>query len=281
MMKRILTGRKPVIHIIKYVFLCICSISIIYPLLFVFMSSLKSNDEIFSTPFDLPTMWNFKIYYDVWTEFNVQIYFMNSVYYAIVSVTIAVFISCMAAYGLTRMKWKLKGATFGFILLGLMVPMHSGVVPLYIALNKLGFRDPKITLIGIFVAYAIPITIFIVSGFIHSLPIELEESAVIEGYGLIKAFFSIIVPLLKPVIATVIIFDFLAVWNDFFAGLIFINQESDKTLQLGISRFQGNFSTKYADLLAAIMITIIPSIIVYTILQDQIISGLTAGAVKG
>ncbi|HEY5585878.1 MAG TPA: carbohydrate ABC transporter permease [Ruminiclostridium sp.] len=280
-MNRVLTGRQPIIKIIKYMFLCIYSIAIIYPLLFVLMSSLKSNNEIFSTPFALPTVWNFKIYYDVWTKFNVQVYFLNSVYYATVSVAICVVISCMAAYGLTRMKWKLKGATFAFILLGLMVPMHSEVVPLYIGLNKLGFRDPKITLIGIFVAFAIPTTIFIVSGFIQSLPIELEESAVIEGCGLIKAFFLIIVPLLKPVIATVIIFNFLGVWNDFFAGLIFISQEGDKTLQLGISRFQGNFSTRYADLLAAIMITIIPSIIVYSVLQDQIISGLTAGAVKG
>lgn len=280
-MNSISTGRKPVAKAIKYIFLSIYSIVIIYPLLFILMSSLKSNDEVFSTPFALPLTWNFRIYYDVWTKFNVKVYFFNSVYYATVSVVLCIVISCMAAYGLTRMKWKLKGATFGFILLGLMVPIHSEVVPLYIGLNKLGLKNPKITLIGIFVAFAIPTTVFIVSGFIQSLPIELEESAVIEGCGLIKAFFFIIVPLMKPVIATVIIFNFLGVWNDFFAGLIFISQESDKTLQLGIARFQGNFSTRYADLLAAINITIIPSVIVYSILQDQIISGLTAGAVKG
>lgn len=274
-------GRKPVTDTIKYVFLTIYSIAILYPLLFVFLSSLKSNTEIFSTPFALPNIWNFRVYYDAWTKFQVQTYFLNSLYYSTVSVAICVVISAMAAYALTRMKWKLKKAIFSLILLGLMVPAHSELIPLYIGVTKLGLKNPKISLIGIFVAFAIPMTVFIIAGFIQSLPIELEESAVIEGCGLIKAFFTVIVPLLKPVIATVLIFDFLNVWNDFFAGLIFINQEADKTLQLGITRFQGNFATRYADLLAAIIITIVPSVIVYALLQDKIISGLTAGAVKG
>lgn len=280
-MNSLSTVKKPAINTIKYIFLITYSVAIVYPLIFILLSSLKSNEEIFSKPFALPENWNFLIYYDVWTKFDIQTYFFNSLYYAIVSVAICVVISAMAAYALTRMKWKLKGAVFSMILLGLMIPMHSEVVALYIAFMKMGLRNPKVTLIGIFVAFSIPVTIFIISGFIQSLPIELEESAVIEGCGLIKAFFLIIIPLLKPVIATVVIFNFLGVWNDFFAGLIFISQEEDKTLQLGITRFQGNFATRYADLLASVVITIIPSVIVYAILQDQIISGLTAGAVKG
>jgi raffinose/stachyose/melibiose transport system permease protein len=272
---------KRIKNIFKYAFLIIYSVAIIYPLIFVFLSSLKSNVEIFSSPFALPKLWNFATYYNVWTKFQLNVYFFNSLYYAVVSVAICVFISGMAAYALTRMRWKLRQLVFGVIMLGLMVPGHSEIVPLYIGFVKLGIKNPKISLIGIFVAFAIPVTVFIISGFIRSLPRELEESAVIEGCGLIGAFFRIIVPLLKPVIATVIIFNFLGVWNDFFTGLIFISQESDKTIQLGITRFQGNFATRYSDLLAALIITIVPSIIVYTMLQEHIISGLTAGAVKG
>lgn len=280
-MNTLTSNKKGILTCIKYVFLTLYSIAIIYPLIFVFFSSLKSNNEIFMTPWALPENWNFKVYYDVWTKFNVQVYFLNSVYYATVSVFISVLISSMAAYALTRMKWRLRSAVFSLILLGLMVPVHSELVPLYIIFRKLGFNDPKISLVGIFVAFSIPITVFLVSGFIKGLPIELEESAVIEGSGLIRVFFTIIMPLLKPALATVIIFNFLGVWNDFFAGLIFISKETDKTLQLGITRFQGNFATRYADLLAAIIIAIVPSIAVYVVMQDKIISGLTAGAVKG
>lgn len=280
-MSSLSTNKKPMVTGIKYTFLTIYSLVILYPLLFVFLSSLKSNEEIFSTPFALPEVWNFKIYYEVWTKFQVQIYFFNSLYYSTISVIICVTLSAMAAYALTRMKWKLKKAVLSFILLGLMVPVHSELVPIYIVFTKLGLKNPKINLIGIFVAFAIPVTVFIISGFIEGLPIELEESAVMEGSGLIRAFFTIILPLLKPALATVIILDFLNVWNDFFASLIFISQEGDKTLQLGITRFQGNFTTRYADLLAAIIITVVPSVIVYSIMQDKIISGLTAGAVKG
>lgn len=280
-MNTLTSNKKGISTYIKYAFLAIYSIAIIYPLIFVFLSSLKSNTEIFITPWALPKNWNFKIYYDVWTKFEVQAYFLNSLYYSTMSVIISLVISSMAAYALTRMKWKLKAAVFSLIMLGLMIPVHSELVPLYIISRKLGFNNPKISLVGIFVAFSIPTTIFILSGFIKSLPIELEESAVIEGSGLVRAFFTIIMPLLKPAIATVAIFNFLGVWNDFFASLIFISRESDKTVQLGITRFQGNFATRYADLLAAIIITIVPSVVVYAIMQDKIISGLTAGAVKG
>lgn len=273
--------RKTFAKIIKYFFLILYSIMIIYPLLFIFMSSFKSNDEIFLKPFALPQVWDFKIYYEIWTKYDVRTYFFNSLYYAVVSVGICIIVSSMAAYALTRMKWKLRTPVFSLILLGLMVPIHSEIVPLYIVFTKLGLKDPRINMIGLFVAFSIPITIFLISGFIKSLPIALEEAAVIEGSGLVRSFFTIIVPLLKPVIATVVIFDFLTVWNDFFTSLIFINQDADKTLQLGISRFTGNYATKYGELLTAVMISVIPSTVVYMILQEKIISGLTAGAVKG
>ena len=269
------------VNFIKYAFLSVYSLMILYPLLFIFMSSLKSNDEIFLKPFALPQVWDFKIYYELWTRYDVRTYFINSLYYAVVSVSICIVVSSMAAYALTRLKWKLKTPVFSLILLGLMVPIHSEIVPLYIVFTMLGLKNPRINLVLLFIAFSIPITVFLISSFIKGLPLALEEAAVIEGSGLLRAFFTIIVPLLKPVLATVIIFDFLAVWNDFFTSLIFISQDSDKTLQLGISRFTGNYATKYSELLAAVMITIIPSTFVYMILQEKIISGLTAGAVKG
>lgn len=265
----------------KYVFLVLYTIVIIFPLIFVFISSMKSNTEIFMTPWSMPENFNLNVYKEIWTMFDVGLYFKNSLYYAIVSVLLSVMISAMASYALTRMKWKLKTAVFSLIMLGIMVPVHSEIVPLYIIFRRLGFNDARLSLVGIYVAFAIPITVFILSGFIKGLPIELEESAVIEGSGLIGAFFKIILPLLKSALATVTIFNFLSVWNDYFSALIFVSKETDKTLQLGITRFQGSFTTRYSYLLAAVMIAIIPSIVVYSIMQDKIVSGLTAGAVKG
>ncbi len=280
-MNRQLNPKRSAIHGIMYVFLTVYSILILYPLFFIIMSSLKSNDEIFLEPFALPKSWDFGIYYEIWTKYEVQTYFFNSLYYAVVSVALGIIVSSMAAYAFSRMQWRLRTPVFSIILLGLMVPVHSEIVPLYIVFTKLGLKNPRITMVGLFVAFSIPITVFLISGFIKGLPIALEEAAVIEGCGLVRSFFTIIVPLLKPVMATVIIFNFLTVWNDFFTSLIFISQDADKTLQLGISRFTGNYATKYGELLTAVVISVIPSTIVYMILQEKIISGLTAGAVKG
>lgn len=280
-MKAFVTPGTSVKNIVKIIFLTIYVLVIIYPLLFVFMSSIKTNAEVFARPFALPETWNFSIYPELWIEHQLGMYFANSIYYAFFTVVITVLISAMAAYALVRMKWRLKGFVFMLILFGLMVPIHSEVVPLYIIVNKLGLRNPRFSLLGIYIAFSLPITVFILSGFIRGIPRAMEESAVIEGSGIIGAFFRIILPLMKPALATVVIFNFLTVWNDFFAALIFIGRESQKTIQLGVTKFQGTFSTDYSTLLAGIIIVIIPSVIVYALVQDKIIEGITAGAVKG
>lgn len=264
-----------------YAFLCVYALLILFPLLFVFLSSLKTNEEIFTSPWSLPQRWEFGKYVELITKYNMGQFFLNSIYYAVLSVVLAVFISAMAAYVLTRMKWRLKGFVFSLILFGLMVPIHSELVPLYIILSWLGIRTPRISLTGVYVAFALPITILILSGFIAGIPKEMEESAVMEGSSILKAFFTIIFPLMNPAIVTVVIFNFITVWNDFFAGLVFISLDKDKTLQLGIARFQGNFSTNYSYMLAAIVLVLLPSVVVYVTIQDRIIKGITTGALKG
>lgn len=267
--------------IIKYIFLCIYALMVIFPLVFTLLSSFKTNEEILLTPWNLPTKWDFSIYYKVWTEYGVSTYFFNSVYYSVLSVLIGLIINVMAAYAIARMQWKLRNWVFGLFMFGLMVPIHSQIIPLYIGFTRMGFSNPRITLAGLFIAFSIPTTVFILVGFMKSLPYELEESAIIEGASIFRILRSIILPLLTPAIATVTIFNFLAVWNDYFSSLIFINGDKDKTLQLGITRFQGSFVTNYSLLLSAIIIAVIPSIIIYVILQDKIIGGLMTGAIKG
>lgn len=272
---------RKTLNTLIYIFLGMYSLIIIYPLIFTFLASFKTNNEIFLSPWNLPDNWDFMKYIRLVTEYGMGTYFLNSVYYSITSVAITVFISSMAAYALVRMKWKLQMGVFALFILGLMVPIHSAVVPLYIMFSKAGFSNPRISLVLVYVAFSMPITLFILSGFLKGIPMEMEESAVMEGCTIFRAFFTIIMPLLNPALVTVIIFNFLTVWNDFFAGLIFINQDKHKTLQLGVTQFQGNYGMDYSQLLAAIILIILPSIVVYIVIQDKIINGITAGAVKG
>lgn len=270
------TGR-----IVSYLFLIIYALLIVYPLLFLFFSSMKTNDAIFLTPFAPPTAIDFSSYVKVWTQFRLGEYFLNSVYYAGIATFAVVLISSMAAYAIVRMKWKLKGFVFGLILIGLMVPFHSQLVPIYILLTKIGLREPRVALPLVYVAFAMPITVFIVSGYFRTIPRALEESAVIEGASLVRSFFTIILPIARPAIATVLIFDFITIWNDFFAALVFVTREADKTLQVAVAGLKGVFVTRYSDLLAAVIIALVPSALVYILLQDKIVEGMTAGAVKG
>jgi raffinose/stachyose/melibiose transport system permease protein len=273
--------KRTIWRTVSYVFLIAYAAAILYPLFFIAMSSMKSNDAIFITPWALPDGFNIGSYVKVWNEFNLGRYFMNSVYYAATATVVAVAVSSMAAYGVTRMRWKLKGLVLGLFLLGLMVPIHSQLVPIYIIMTKLGFREPKIALPLVYVAFSMPITVFIVAGYLRSIPRAIEESAVMEGATIPRCFFTIVLPVTKPAIATVLIFNFITIWNDFFAALVFINRDADKTIQLGIAGLKGVFVTQYSDLLAAVVVAIVPSVIVYALLQDKIVEGMTAGSLKG
>lgn len=266
---------------IKYIFLYMYSILIVFPLLFVFVSSLKDNEDIFTNPWGLPKVYHWYTYLQLFQKYNMGTYFINSLYYSILGCAVSIVVCTAAAYAISRLKWKFSGITMGFFLLGLMIPAHSTIIPLFYLSSRVGIKNPKISLILIFVAFSIPTTVYILAGFMKSIPKEMEESAVIDGSSIIGAFIRIIIPLLKTPIATVTIFTFLGIWNDLLFSLIFINKETDKNLQLGIMKFLGSYGSRYGILLSAIVVSMLPAIIVYIILQDKIVDGLTAGAVKG
>lgn len=233
------------------------------------------------SPWNLPKKWEFGKYGELLGKYGMGMFFLNSVYYTVTTMAITGLLSLMAAYAFTRLKWKFQGIVFAVFILGLMIPIHSELVPLYIMMSKLGFRNPRFILIGIYTAFSLPISVYILSSFLKGIPREMEESAVIDGCSILRSFFSIIIPLMNPAIATVAILNFIGVWNDFFVALVFISQDKDKTLQLGIAKFQGNFGTDYSYLLAAIVLALFPTVFVYVFFQNRIIQGITAGAVKG
>lgn len=265
---------------LKYIILCVGAILVIFPLIFTFISSLKSNTEIFSDPWGFPASPHFISYVSVFVKYRLHTYFLNSVYYSVVVCVVSAAVVTMAAYGIARMKWALSGVTLAFLLMGIMVPLHSIIVPLYVSVSRMGISN-RVALMAIFIAGSIPTSVFMVIGFLKGIPREMEESAVIDGCSIPKVFVNIILPMIKPAVATVTIFNFLGVWNDLMLSLVFLNDETQKTLQLGIIRFSGAMSTDYGLLLSSLVVALIPSIAVYLLASQQLINGISAGAVKG
>jgi raffinose/stachyose/melibiose transport system permease protein len=264
-----------------YAFLALYAVVILVPMLFIVFASFKTNAEIFSAPWKLPSRFNFFTYYDVLVNFSLFRYFINSLYYSALSVLFIVVLCALGAYGIARMKWKLAGVTKAYILLGLMVPVHAMIVPLYIMMTRIGLQNPRFTVILIYVAFSLPTSLFIFTAYLSEIPRELEEAAVLDGNSIFGSFRRIVVPLMQPAIATVAIFAFLSAWNDFFVGLIFINADKYWTIQLGISKFKGAFSVRYSYLLAAVVVALLPTVVVYLFMNRRVIAGITAGAVKG
>lgn len=279
--KILITAKKNAALFIKYFIVCFYTVSILFPLYFLLISSVKTDNEIFLNPFGLPVKILWRNYTTVLFKYNLILNMTNSLYYAVFSLLVITVTSVMASYAITRMTWKLSKTAFALLLTGLLVPMHSVIIPLYITVRKMGITSPRLVLIGIFSAFALPQSIFIISGFLKDLPKSVEEAAVIDGASIFKVITLVVIPMIKPAIATICIFNFLAIWNDLLIGLIFINRDADKTLQLGIMKFKGDYVTIYNYVLAGIMAAIIPSITVFLFFQKKIIAGITAGAIKG
>ncbi len=272
---------KKVVLSIRYILLTIAAISVIYPLVFIVFGSLKTETELFAYPFALPQSPNWKVYYDVLFTNKFMVNIANSLYYSVCSVVLSLLVCYLASYGISRMRWKLSGVAMGILMIGIFIPLEAMILPLYLTTREMGMSNPRMSLPFIYAAFSLPRTIFILIAFLRDIPRSLEESAVIDGSSIWGAMFRIIMPVMKPAVATVCIFNFLGVWNDLFLSLIFISKNSQMTIQTGLLKFQGVHSTQYANLLAGVVIVIVPILIVYVFFQKYIISGMTSGAIKG
>lgn len=267
--------------IVKYSILIGFSVMCIYPLIWVILNSFKTNEELFANPWGLPLSFSLVNYIHAFSVGNIARYFVNSVFVTVISVTISVLLSAMAAYGITRLKWRLSGFVLSLFLLGMMIPTYAAVVPLFSMFNKMGIINTYAAVIIPHITFSFPISIFILSGFLVSVPREIEEAAVIDGCSLPGAFFKVICPILLSAIVTVAVINFLGIWNDLLFPQIFLSDPKMMTLPVGLTAFKGRYSTNYVSMIAAVVITVIPSIIVYSILHEKIMEGMTAGAVKG
>lgn len=273
---------KQIKKFLKYVLLIIVTLIQIFPLYWLITFSLKSNVEIFGeNVIGLPLDWRFENYVEALTKSEILRYFLNSVFYSAVTVAVAGLLSAMAAYAIARMHWKWSGKAFGLFSIGIMIPAQAALLPLFQLVDALGLKGGYLGLLIPYIAGAIPMSIMILTGFFKGIPKEIEEAACIDGCGIYRCFFSLMIPIIKPALATASIFTFLGTWNELMLANTFVDKDAFRTLPVGIMSFAGQYSTDWGLIGAGMVIATLPTILIYFLLSNQVQESLVAGAVKG
>lgn len=275
------TATQKAIRLITYILLIIFTLMCLYPLFWLFLSSFKENTELYMNPWGFPAQWRPDNYVNAIVKGKVLEYFMNSVIIAVSSVIMISILATMVSYAITRMQWKLSRLVYNIFLAGMMIPIYAMIIPLFSIFKNLGLLDNYLSVIIPHIAIGLPMSIFIICGFMQGIPGELEEAAIIDGANIYQCFAKIILPISKSSIVTVAVVQFINIWNDLLLPRIFLTSAQKMTLPVGLTNFQAQYSTDYVGMIAAVIITIIPSIIVYILLHRQIMEGMVAGAVKG
>lgn len=265
------------------VILILVAVVQLFPFIWLILFSLKSNTEIFdpSKTLSLPEVWHFENYSMALQGGEILRYFLNSILYSVVTVVVSGLLAAMAAYGITRMEWKLKGFVMAVFTLGIMMPVQATLLPLFQVLDATGLRNGYLGLMIPYIVFAIPMSVMVLSSFYRSIPREMEDAACIDGCGIFRTFFVIIVPMIKPALSTASIFAFMNTWNELLFANTFVDDEAYRTLPVGIMTFVGEHSTNWGLIGAGLVVATVPVVIIYFILSRQIQSSMTVGAVKG
>ena len=255
-------------------------ILIFYPLFNMIASSLKTTREIFQNPFGLPVDLQLNNYKAVWIDRGFGRYFLNSFIVTSIAMIFVVFFGSMASFGVSRYQYKLRTWIYMFFLSGIMLPLKAAIIPLFTLIKSLNLMDSHLSIILIFIAMGLPSTVFILSGFMKTIPTELEYAARIDGCNDWMIYRRIVMPITQSAIALVTIYNAVPIWNDFFFPLVFIQSNKLKTLPLGLSGFFGQYSTNWGLLFTGLSIAILPMLLLYVFMSKYFIRGMTAGAIK-
>ncbi|MDR1772264.1 MAG: carbohydrate ABC transporter permease [Hungatella sp.] len=254
----------------------------IFPLFWLLTFSLKDNTDIFQgNMIGLPKIWHFENYAHAFMGGNVGRYLVNSIIVTTATIMIVCMASLMASYALIRMKWRLRKLFQMMFIMGITIPIHAALLPVFIMMRQAHLINTYWCLIIPYSAFAVPMAIMISSGFITSIPVELEEAACIDGCSIYKIFIRIILPLMKPSLSTIAIFTFLQSWNELMFAVVFISKPVYRTLTVGIQSLVGQYTTDWGPIGAGLVVATFPIIIIYVILSKQVQQSLIAGSVKG
>jgi len=265
----------------KYVFMLGIFFASLAPILWVFISSFKTYSEINSSALSLPSAFNLDNYAAALKYAPIQKYFLNSIIIVGVSIIVTVVIVAMCAYAVSRFKFLFKPVIVILVAASLMLPAQSISQPLFSIFTALKIFDTKLGLILVYSAMGIPMSFFIMLSYYESIPFALEESAYIDGAGFFRAFFSVVLPLAKPGLATVAMIQFINIWNEFYFALMLTSGDTARTIPIALNYYMSTFANNYSALFAAVIMTITPTIIFFVVMQKQVIDSLSSGAVKG
>jgi N-acetylglucosamine transport system permease protein len=256
---------------------------VVLPMVWLLYTSLKSNREIFASAWRLPAVPHWSNFVYAWVRAGIGRYFLNSVFVTVVSVALILLVSAMAAYALTRFPFRANRVIFYAFLSGLMVPAQLALVPLFFLINSMRLLDSYTGLILVYVAFSLPFTVFVLSAFFRTLPHELAEAALIDGCTHSQAFWIVMLPLAKPGLVTAAIFNFLGIWNEYLFALVFISSERLRTLPLGLANLLivSHYESDWGALFAGLVMVMLPTLLIYSLLQGHLTKGITVGALKG
>ena len=253
---------------------------ILYPLANMLLSSFRTTREIFRSPFALPQRLDLANYADVWIRRGFSRYLLNSVLVTAAAMAAVLLLGSMGAFGVARYRFRLNGAVSLLFLSGIMLPLKAAIIPLFQLMRRAGLVDHAASVILIFVAMGLPSCVFILSGFMRAVPLELEHAARIDGCSDWAIYQRVVLPMVSSAIALVTIYNAVPIWNDFFFPLVFLQSDRLKTLPVGLTSFFGQHSTDWNLLFTGLSISILPVLILYLFLAKYFIRGMTAGALK-
>ena len=264
-----------------YGVLVLITIFFIFPIYMIFISSLKTQMEIFTSPFSFPSKLEFSNYVRAWEKINFDVVLVNSVVMTAFSIIGLILFGSMAAYVCARNNSKIVNALFALFVSCIVVPFHTAMTPLVKFMSFLNLSDSFFGVIMVYIAVNMSFTIFLYTGFIRSVSIELEEAAIVDGCSRFTIFWKIIFPLISPITATVAILNSLNIWNDFLIPLLLISSPAKRNIPNALFAFQGQYNTKWDMAFAALILSAIPILLFYILLQKKIIKGITQGSIKG
>lgn len=265
-----------------WIILIIVAIIQIFPLIWLLNFSLASSTEMFTKGLlIIPEKIQWGNYVKAFVDGHFLHYLKNSILINGLAVLLVIVISIMAAFACRKMQFKLRGLVKTILLMGMMIPIHATLLPNYKIYSTLGLTDTIWALLLPYIAFSLPQGLFLMTSFMESIPVELEEAAVMDGCGIYRIIFQIITPLLKSSIATVAIMTFLNNWNEFMMASTYLSSPTWKTLPFSVLEFTGQYSSNYAVQFAVMSLTAMPAVVVYVILNKHITKGVTMGAVKG
>jgi ABC-type glycerol-3-phosphate transport system permease component len=250
------------------------------PLLFMTATAFRTQADWDQSRIGLPTTFSFDAFARAWTDANIGTYFRNSAIVTLSTVALTVVCATLAGYGFSKLRWRLRGIAYLFVLSWIAIPPLLLMVPIYVEMVQLGLLDTYGAVIFLYTALNLPFNVYLMTAFFKSVPDELIEAARVDGAGLHRIFVRIMVPLAKPALATLVIFNVLWAWNEFLFALLMLQSDSVKTLTVGVLQLQGRFTTDYPALMAGLLITSLPVIAAYLVFQRHLVRGIAAGAIK-